>query len=127
MILAGPMRLAFSVALTAIGIVLVLVGASAGTLVQFPNLPGHTPANLNGYLARPDSGLSAELGGPPNGGAPYPAVVVLHGCNGMFGHSAVIADRLSSWGYVTLAVDSLGPPCQRYRQPLWQRIARSEV
>jgi dienelactone hydrolase len=109
MILAGPMRLAFSVALTAFGIVLVLVGASAGTLVQFPNLPGHTPANLNGYLARPDSGLSAELGGPPNGGAPYPAVVVLHGCNGMFGHSAVIADRLSSWGYVTLAVDSLGP------------------
>ena len=27
----------------------------------------------------------------------------------MFGHSAVIADRLSPWGYVTLAVDSLGP------------------
>ena len=27
----------------------------------------------------------------------------------MFGHSAVIADRLSSWGYVTLAVDSFGP------------------
>ena len=27
----------------------------------------------------------------------------------MFGHSAVIADRLSSWGYVTLAVDNLGP------------------
>jgi fermentation-respiration switch protein FrsA (DUF1100 family) len=50
-----------------------------------------------------------ELGGPSNGGAPYPAVDVLHGCNGMFGHSAVIADRLSSWGYVTLAVDSLGP------------------
>jgi dienelactone hydrolase len=27
----------------------------------------------------------------------------------MFGQSAVIADRLSSWGYVTLVVDSLGP------------------
>ena len=27
----------------------------------------------------------------------------------MFGNSAVIADRLSSWGYVALAVDSLGP------------------
>jgi dienelactone hydrolase len=52
--------------------------------------------------------LSAELGGPLKYGAPFPAVVVLHGCNGMFGHSAVIADRLSSWGYVTLAVDSLG-------------------
>src|SRR6516165_1708536 len=71
--------------------------AFAGTLVEFPNLAGHTPANLSGYLARPDSGLSAELGGPSNGGTPYPAVVLLHGCNGMFGHSAVIADRLSSW------------------------------
>jgi hypothetical protein len=45
--------------------------ASAGTLVEFPNLPGHTPANLSGYLARPDSGLSAELG--YNEGAPKDA------------------------------------------------------
>jgi dienelactone hydrolase len=105
------MRLAFRISLLAIGLASLLgAGAgSAGTLVAFPSLPAHTPANLSGYLARPDAGLSAELGGPPNGGAPYPAVVVLHGCNGMFGHSAVIADRLSSWGYVTLAVDSLGP------------------
>jgi dienelactone hydrolase len=83
--------------------------ASAGTLIEFSNLPGHAPAKLSGYLARPDAGLSAELGGPSNDGTPYPAVVILHGCNGMFGHSAVIADRLSSWGYVALAVDSLGP------------------
>jgi hypothetical protein len=34
--------------------------ASAGTLVEFPNFPGHTPANLSGYLARPDSGLSTS-------------------------------------------------------------------
>src|SRR6516225_10411564 len=102
----GPMQLAFRISLLAIGLVsLPSVGAAfAGTLVEFPNLAGHTPANLSGYLARPDSGLSAELGGPSNGGAPYPAVVVLHGCNGMFGQTAVIADRLSSWGYVTLAV-----------------------
>jgi dienelactone hydrolase len=107
----SPMRVAFRSFLLAIGLASLLdaCAVSAGTLVEFPNLPGHTPANLSGYLARPDSGLSAELGGPSNGGAPYPAVVVLHGCNGMFGHSAVIADRLSSWGYVTLAVDSLGP------------------
>lgn len=105
------MRLASRTYLLVIGIASFLGGgaASAGTLVEFPNLPGHTPANLSGYLARPDSGLSAELGGPSDGGPPYPAVVVLHGCNGMFGHSAVIADRLSSWGYVTFAVDSLGP------------------
>jgi dienelactone hydrolase len=104
------MRLTFRISLLAIGLASLLGAgaASAGTLVEFPNLPGHTPANLSGYLARPDSGLSAELG-RSNDGAPYPAVVVLHGCNGMFGNSAVIADRLSSWGYVTLAIDSLGP------------------
>ena len=105
------MRLAFGISLLAIGLAS-LIGASvasAGTLVEFPNLPGHTPANLSGYLARPDAHLSAELGGTLKYGAPFPAVVVLHGCNGMFGHSAVIADRLSSWGYVGLVVDSFGP------------------
>src|SRR6266852_236867 len=105
------MRLAFRIFLLAI-VLASLLGtgaASAGTLVEFPNLPGHTPANLSGYLTRPDAGLAAELGGPLKYGAPFPAVVVLHGCNGIFGHSAVIADRLSSWGYVTLAVDSFGP------------------
>jgi dienelactone hydrolase len=105
------MRLTFRISLLAIGLASLLGAgaASAGTLVEFPNLPGHTPANLSGYLARPDTGLAAELGDPANGGAPYPAVVVLHGCNGMFGNTAVIADRLSSWGYAALAVDSLGP------------------
>jgi dienelactone hydrolase len=36
-------------------------------------------------------------------------VVVLHGRIGITGHFTGIADRLSSWGYVALAVDSLGP------------------
>ena len=105
------MRLAFRISLLAIGLASLLGAgaASAGALVEFPNLPKHAPANLSGYLARPDSGLSAELDGALKYGPPFPAIVVLHGCNGMFGHSAVIADRLSSWGYVTLAVDSLGP------------------
>jgi dienelactone hydrolase len=105
------MRLALRIFLPVVGLASFLGArtASAGTLVEFPNLAGHMPAILSGYLARPDAGVSAELGGPSNGGAPYPAVVVLHGCNGMFGNSAVIADRLSSWGYVTLTIDSLGP------------------
>jgi hypothetical protein len=61
--------------------------ASAGTLVEFPNLPEHTPANLSGHLARPDSGLSAELGiRDYRGEGPFPAVVVLHGCIGITGH-----------------------------------------
>jgi dienelactone hydrolase len=33
----------------------------------------------------------------------------LEGCIGITGHFTGIADRLSSWGYVALAVDSLGP------------------
>jgi dienelactone hydrolase len=85
--------------------------ASAGTLVEFPTLPGQTPVDLGGYLARPDTGLAAELrgDGSSHGGGPFPAVVVLHGCIGITGHFTGIADRLSSWGYVALAVDSLGP------------------
>src|SRR6516225_3209210 len=107
------MRLNFRRSLLAIGLASLLgAGAvSAGTLVEFPNLPGHTPASLSSYLARPDVGLAAELDGdsPSNGGGPFPAVVVLHGCIGITGHFTGIADRLSSWGYVALAVDSLGP------------------
>ena len=107
------MRLNFRRSLLAIGLASLLgAGAvSAGTLVEFPNLSGHTPANLSGYLARPHAGLAAELDGdsPSNGGGPFPAVVVLHGCVGITGHFTGIGDRLSSWGYVALAVDSLGP------------------
>jgi hypothetical protein len=71
------MRLTFRISLLAIGLAALLGpgAASAGALVEFPNLPGHTPANLSGYLARPDAGLSAELGDLSNGGVPFPAVV----------------------------------------------------
>jgi len=81
----------------------------AGGLVEFPNLPDHAPAKLLGYLARPDAGLSGMLRGHSDHAGPYPAVVVLHGCGGISSHSAKIADRLGSWGYVALTVDSLGP------------------
>ena len=36
-------------------------------------------------------------------------MVVLHGYSGFSSHSAAIADRLGSWGYVALTVDSFGP------------------
>jgi dienelactone hydrolase len=106
------MRAAFRISLLAIGLASLLGAgaASAGALVEFPNLPGQKPTSLAGYLARPDSGLSAELGiRDYRGEGPFPAVVVLHGCIGITGHFTGIADRLSSWGYVALAVDSLGP------------------
>ena len=106
------MRLGFRISLLAIGLASLLGTrhASAGSLIEFPNVSEQAP-RLVGYLARPDRGLSALLGG--GGGAPsvvkYPAVVVLHGCSGISSHSAAIADRLGSWGYVALAIDSLGP------------------
>jgi dienelactone hydrolase len=105
------MRVAFCISLLAIGLAALLVAgaAVAGALVEFPNLPGREPAHLIGYLARPDAGLSALASSQRGGNAPYPAVVVLHGCSGISSHSAAIADRLGAWGYVALTVDTLGP------------------
>ena len=34
---------------------------------------------------------------------------MLHGCSAISSHSTGIADRLASWGYVAVAVDSLSP------------------
>ena len=82
--------------------------AVAGALVEFPNVSEQAP-KLAGYLARPDAGLSALAGRQFDRVGPYPAVVVLHGCGGISSHSTGIADRLGSWGYVALAVDSLSP------------------
>jgi dienelactone hydrolase len=73
--------------------------AVAGHLVQFDAFAFEKTSTkkLLGYLAKPD------------GPGPFPAVVVLHGGTGFFSGTSVAADRLSSWGYVALAVDSLRP------------------
>jgi len=83
--------------------------AHAGSVIEFSNLERGEPPQLLGYLARPDLGLPAYLGGNTTGSGPYPAVVVLHGCSGFSSHDTVIADQIASWGYVVLAVDSLTP------------------
>jgi dienelactone hydrolase len=105
------MKIASRIFLLAMGLASSLGAATghAGTLVEFPNLGDHAPSKLLGYLARPDAGLSGMLGSHSDHAGPYPAVVVLHGCSGISSHSAKIADRLGSWGYVALTVDSLGP------------------
>ena len=105
------MRLTLRISLLAIGLGLLIgVGAAwAGSLVEFANVSERGPTTLVGYLARPDQGLSALLGGTGHSVARFPAVVILHGCSGISSHSTGIADRLGSEGYVALAVDSLGP------------------
>jgi dienelactone hydrolase len=103
------MRLIFWISLLAIGLTFLGAGAVlAGSLVEFPNVSEREP-KLVGYLARPDAGLSALAGGDKHRATVYPAVVVLHGCGGISSHSIDITDRLGAWGYVALAVDSLGP------------------
>lgn len=57
--------------------------------------------------------LTGELS-KPQGEGPFAAVVLLHGCSGMFSKDGrnrydAWVSRLVSWGYVTLQVDSLGP------------------
>ena len=42
----------------------------------------------------------------PQGTPPFPAVVVLHGCNGVSQNTRVWARRLASWGYAALVIDS---------------------
>ena len=93
------MRLAFRISLLAISLASLLGAgaASAGSLVEFPNVSEREP-KLLGYLAR------------PTGEGPFPAVVVLHGCAGFSsGGSLQLADQLKDWGYVALMVDSLTP------------------
>jgi dienelactone hydrolase len=42
----------------------------------------------------------------PSGTGPFPAMVVLHGCDGVGPHYRNWAQRLAGWGYVALMVDS---------------------
>jgi dienelactone hydrolase len=58
-------------------------------------LPAPEATPLIGYLSRPD------------GNGPFPAVVLMHGCGGIHAHvKEVWPQRLVSWGYAVLVVDS---------------------
>ena len=70
---------------------------SSGTIVEFEN-PLASPLPLQGILRQ------------TNAASPAPAVVLLHSCNGNWRRLDERWGRLvSSWGYVTLTVDSFGP------------------
>jgi len=45
----------------------------------------------------------------PQGGGPFPAVVVMHGCDGVSAHTRAWAQRLVGWGYAALIIDSFRP------------------
>jgi dienelactone hydrolase len=70
---------------------------SSATSVEFET-PIANPQPLQGMLRR------------PNGTGAFPAVVLLHSCNGDWRRLDLRwGKRIASWGYVTLTVDSFGP------------------
>jgi dienelactone hydrolase len=89
---------------TAASVALVLASAShAASPETIPAVveietPIATVAPLQGYLREPD------------GAGRWPAVVLLHACNGNWRQlDQRWGKRIASWGYVTLTVDSFGP------------------
>jgi len=68
-------------------------------VVRFEGGPAsQQPLTLQAYLRRPD------------GAGPFSAVVLLHGCNGNWGRlDERWGEKIASWGYVTLTIDSFGP------------------
>jgi dienelactone hydrolase len=71
----------------------------AAETVRFAAGPGQPdPLILHGYLRR------------PGGDGPFPAAILLHGCGGdPTGLDRNWGERLQSWGYVSLTVDSSVP------------------
>jgi dienelactone hydrolase len=61
-----------------------------------PREPSDRTPPLLGFLTR------------PYGPGRFPAVLLLHWCSGFTAHDTAAAATLKSWGYVALAIDSLG-------------------
>jgi dienelactone hydrolase len=85
-----------------LGVLLFMVLSACTNVVKFgyenpyAQQPGET-LELKAYLSKPE------------GDGPFPAVVLLHGCSGVAPRSRMWAEKLNSWGYATLIVDSFGP------------------
>ena len=60
------------------------------------------------HVGGPWSDARAELY-TPEGKGPFPAVVILHGCDGVGRHYRIWARQLTEWGYVAMLVDSFRP------------------
>ena len=99
----------------AAGLSAALIWAGAASLSRADEVPWLadrtvTVAPHRTGLMHPASGhaLVGYLARPPGSGR-RPAVLELHGCGGFGTEDVVAADVLRSFGYVALALDSLGP------------------
>ncbi len=75
-------------------LIITTTGAYASEIVTFK---GDDQETVTGKLIKPE------------GKGPFPAVILLHGLDGMEKHYDVWAERLAGWGYVTLQMDDFGP------------------
>ena len=82
--------------------------ATAIVVAALVNGPVHALDLTAAHIGEPGSGAPAEIYRPAGAG-PFPAVVVLHGCNGVARSTRRWAERLRGWGYLALVVDSFGP------------------
>ena len=77
---------------------LLVAAAQAKDSARYPNvvLPGFTlePVTVRAEIYR------------PRGNGTFPAVIVLHGCGGPDTHHERWAERLVSWGYVAVVINS---------------------
>lgn len=94
----GGLRKIYILAPFVIGL---LVLGACSTSVKFKTM-ALDEKMLAGYLLKPD------------GDGPFPAVVMLHGCDGLQDIYRPWAFRLRKWGYVTLRVDSFSPRNESY-------------
>jgi dienelactone hydrolase len=78
--------------------------AAAGVLAADPQPLTFDSRSAGG----PDSGAAMQIWHPAGTG-PFPAMLVLHGCGGVYDNTRTWASRLASWGYIAVIVDSLRP------------------
>jgi dienelactone hydrolase len=105
-----------------ISILLVLGGCASDSIVLTP-VPAKSESGVlsfdtAGSLQRSANGRMFARGAPvtisgelalPQGGGPFPAIVLAHGCNGNRNIERAWGPTLRSWGYATFVIDSFGP------------------
>jgi dienelactone hydrolase len=83
-----------------------IAAAPAPEWIEFPSATTPpTPFELKQEPGTPLRGLLVR----PEGEGPFPAVVLLHGCDGIQPFQEQWAADLADWGYVALLTDSHGP------------------
>ena len=83
--------------LALVAVVATAVMAGCAGKIAFDNVTPGTPQRIEGKVYKPD------------GRGPFPALVLLHGCQGVVRQTQTWAHWLRERGYVALVTDSFGP------------------